>query len=240
MPNEESELWYTKLRASVLQLTSDVFNVHGLNVVDLATVVGAVPLLDELLNTPDVYLFRNHDSVDYDITYLTPQAIPDATSSSGRRLKTKKNSVVPVAPEVAQPSSAGKKSAGDQLTFTNDSTATVGHPRTSKSCLDLIVEMEDEILAARILDLSPFRQLVQNYWKTYQWLYVTLMIVHVAYMIVFTSYVLPDSAMILDVYNATNKQSCSSPDLLALFLIWPGLVLIFLVYYTISTIVRYC
>ena len=220
-----------------------MFNVHGLNVVDLATVVGAVPLLDELLNTPDVYLFRNHDSIDYDITYLTPQTIPDSTSSSGRRQKTKKSTVVPVAPEVAQPSSAGKKSAVDQPTFTNNSTANVGHPRTSKSCLDLIVEMEDEILAARVLDLSPFRQLVQNYWKTYQWLYATLMIVHVAYMIVYTVYVLPDSAKILEVYNATNKKSCSSLptfDLLALFLIWPVLVLAFLLYYTVSTVVRYC
>ena len=118
----------------------------------------------------------------------------------------------------------------------------VGHSRTSKSCLDLIVEMEDEILAARILDVSPFRQLVQNYWKTYQWLYGILMLVHVLYMIIYTAHVLPQSATIAMVYNTTSTASCRSlptSDLFGLFLIWPGLVLSFLVYYTVSNVVRY-
>jgi len=231
-----------KLRVAMLQLTSDVFNNDGLNVVDLATVVGAAPLLDELLNTPDVYRFRHCDGIVYDITYLTPQTTPDSTPTSGRRLTSKKTSVVPIASEDAQPSSAGRKSAVDRLTFISDSTGNVGHPRTSKSCLDLIVEMEDEILAARILDISPFRQLVQNYWKTYQWLYGTLMLVHIIYMIVYTIYVLPDSTTIVSAYNTSSTQSCRSlptSDLFGLFLIWPCSVLAFLLYYTVSTVVRY-
>lgn len=243
LPTDESELWYMNLRTAMLQLTSDVYNVDGLNVVDLATVVGAVSLLDELLNTPDVYRFRQHDSVIYDITYLTPQTTPDSTPTSSRRmpLNLKKMSVAPVTSEVTQPSSAGKKSAVDQLTIVNDSFTTSGHPRTSKSSLDLIVEMEDEILAARILDISPFRQLVQNYWKTYQWLYGMLMLVHVVYMIVFTTYVLPNSATIVGVYNTSSSGCRSLPtsDLFGLFLIWPCLVLAFLVYYTASNVVRY-
>jgi len=224
----------------MLRLTSDVFNVDGLNVVDLATVVGAVPLLDELFNTSEVYRFRQHDSIVYDITYLTPQTMPDSTPASARRLR--KTSVVPVASvENAQPSAAGKNSGGKQLTFISDSTTTAGHPRTPKSCLDLIVEMEDEILAARILDISPFRQLVQNYWKTYQWLYGALMLVHVIYMIVYTIYVLPDSAVIMGVYNTSSRQSCRSlpaSDQFGLFLIWPCLVLAFVIYYTASTVLR--
>ena len=242
LPTDESELWYIKLRAAMLQLTSDVFNVDGLNVVDLATVVGAVPLLDELLNTPDVYRFRQHDSIVYDITYLTPQTTPDSTSTSGRRKTPKKTSVVPVTSDDTEPSLAGEKPAVDQQTFISDSSTIGGQPRTSKSCLDLIVEMEDEILAARILDVNPFRQLVQNYWKTYQWLYGILMLVHVIYMIVFTRYVLPDSVTLVDVYNASSTQSCRSlptSDLFGLFLIWPCLVLAYLVYYTASTVFRY-
>ena len=101
LPTDESELWYVKLRSAMLQLTSDVFNVDGLNVVDLATVVGAVPLLDELLNTPDVYRFRHQDSIVYDITYLTPQTMPHSAPTSSRRLTPKKNSVAAVAPQDA-------------------------------------------------------------------------------------------------------------------------------------------
>lgn len=225
----------------MIRLTSDVFNVDGLNVVDLATVVGASPLLDELLNIPDVYRFCEHDNIIYDITYLTPQTMPNSAPASGRRRTSKKTSVVPVISEDAPPSSAGGKSVVDQPTFTNDSVTT--RPRTSKSCLDLIVEMEDEILAARILDISPFRQLVQNYWKTYQWLYGTLMLVHIIYMIIYTIHVLPDNATLVAVYNTSSTQSCRSlpsSDLFGLFLIWPCLVLAFLVYYTLSTLFRYC
>ena len=222
----------------MLRLTSDVFNLDGLSVVDLATVVGAVPLLDELLSTPDVYRFRRHDSVVvvHDITYLTPLTTSDSTPTSGRRSTTKKTAVVPAD---APPSSAGKKLSADQPTSI---VVGGGHPRTSKSCLDLIVEMEDEIVAARILDLSPFRQLAQNYWKTYQWLYGTLMLVHIVYMIVYTIYVLPDSATFADTYNSsTGTRSCMSlptSDLFGLFLIWPCLVLAFLAYYT-SVLFRY-
>ena len=218
----------------MLRLTSDVFNDDGLNVVDLATVVGAVPLLSQLLNTTDVYWFRQHDGhVVYDITYLTPQTTNCAVLTSRSR-NVKKTSVVPVVSEDAPLSS--------EPIFIDDSTSTGTHQRTSKSCLDLIVEMEDEIRAARILDVSPFCQLVQNYWKTYQWLYGTLMLVHVVYMIVYTVYVLPDSSVIIHIYNSTSTQSCRSlptSDLFGLFLIWPCLVLAFLIYYTLSSLLRY-
>jgi len=239
LPTDESELWYIKLRSAMLQLTSDVFNAEGLNVVHLATVVGAVPLLDELLNQPLVYRFQQHGNVVYDITYLTPQTSPESSPSSSRRRISRKNKV-----EDAPPSSAGEKSTVDhQSTFVNDSSTTVGErPRTTKSCLDLIVEMNDEILAARILDVSPFRQLVQNYWKTYQWLYGTLMLVHIIYMIVYTAHVLPDSTTIVQVYNTSRTQSCLSlptAGVFGLFLIWPCLVLAFLVYYIASSVVRY-
>jgi len=224
----------------MLRLTSDVFNEDGLNVVDLATVEGAVPLLDHLLNTPDVYRFRHHDSVVYDITYLSPQTMPDSSPASGRQAK--KNSVVPIVSEDSPPFSAGRKSTVGQPSFVDDSTSTGRHPRTSKSCLDLIVEMEDEILAARVLDVSPFRQLVENYWKTYQWLYGMLMLIHIVYMVVYTVYVLPDSGVIVEVYNATSALSCRSlptSDLFGLFLVWPCAVLAFLLYYTASSVFRY-
>ena len=102
--------------------------------------------------------------------------------------------------------------------------------------------MEDEIQAAWILDVSPFRQLVQNYWNTYQWLYGFLLLVHIIYMIVYTVYVLSNSSVIIDVYNSTSTQSCWSlptSELFGLFLIWPCLVLAFLIYYTFFSVFRY-
>ena len=139
---------------------SDVFNSDGLNAVDLATVIGAVPLLDQLLNMPDVYRLRHRDdTVVYDITYLAPQTTDRAAPSSSISKHVIKNNSV--APEDASPSAAAWKSpaaAGQTPTFddatTTSTTSTTGGgggdqpQRTSKSCLDLIVDMEDEIRAA--------------------------------------------------------------------------------------------
>ena len=203
-PYDGSE-WKETYKAAALQLTSNVFNNDGHNVVELAIFKGAVALIDELLNTQGVYRFGNKFGIKYDITNLTPQ------------------------------------------TTTSDSQSHDSKTENSKSCLDLIVEMKDEILAAQILDVSPFRQLVHNYWKKYRWLYGTLMLVHVIHMIAFTICVLPDSATLLQLYNVSSYnvssiQSCRSLpefDLFGLFLIWPFFVLVFLVYYTATTIFRY-
>ena len=62
-------------------------------------------------------------------------------------------------------------------------------------------------------------------------------------MIVYTVHVLPESGTIIAVYiNATSTSSCRSlptSDLFGLFLIWPCLVLAFLLYYTASSVFRY-
>jgi len=96
--------------------------------VDLATVVGAVPLLDQLLNIAGVYRFREHDGhVVYDVTYLSPQTTnrPDLTSV---RRHVKKTSIVPVVSEDILLSS--------KPILVDNSISTGTNPRTSKSCLD--------------------------------------------------------------------------------------------------------
>jgi len=233
LPYDGSEFWKKTYRAAVLQLTSNVFNNDGRNVVDLAIFKGAVALIDELLNTQDVYRFDDKSGIKYDITKLTPQTTRPTSDSEDSKTTTR--------------SSIDLQHTRKLTPQTTTSDSHDSKTENLKSCLDLIVEMKDEILAAQILDVSPFRQLVQNYWKKYRWLYGTLMLVHIIYMIAFTICVLPDSATLRQLYNVSSynvssMQSCRSLpefDPYGMFLIWPFFVLVFLVYYTATTIFRY-
>ena len=222
--------WKKTYRAAVLQLTSNVFNNDGRNVVELAIFKGAVALIDELFNTQDVYRFDDESGIKYDITKLMPLTTRPTSDSEDSETTTR--------------SSIELRELTPQTT-TSDSHDS--ETENSKSCLDLIMEMKDEILAAQILDVSPFRQLVQDYWRKYRWLYGTLMLVHIVYMIAFTICVLPDIATLLQLYNVSSynvssTQSCRSLptfDPFGLFLIWPSFVLAFLVYYTAPTFLVY-
>lgn len=225
------------MRAAVLYLTTDIFNADGLNVLALATVRGSIPIVDELLNTVNVFRFREHDSVLFDVTYLTPRTMLSTsggttTTSAVNRQRSADaadgaSAFAGAAPLLKTSSSsgggcgrrsAGKKSSVGVITDDddedgNDDVTTCGTMATTKptsgrrageSCLELITSLSDEIIAARLLDISPFRQLVRNQWSSYQWLYVILMIVHMIYMSLYTVYVLPAYSTISVVFNSSD------------------------------------
>ena len=220
-PNEESEMYYALLRTAMVHLTSKVYNTKDLNAVSYAIKVGAVDLLEEMLNTANVYRFREATEYVYDITSLVPQ-----TTTSNRRPSTKKKSSVGV-----------EDDSGRWKNLTENSGKQLDLP----SCLDLVVSLEDEVLASKILDIHPFRQLVRNYWNAYQWIYAVLMIVHIVYMSLFSVYVAPVSDNLHRIFDSSAPHSCRSGGtygLHGLFLIWPGLLLLYEVYSFFSILSR--
>jgi len=250
LPTDESELFYAEMRAAMVHLTSEVFNADGLNVVGMATLRGSVPVVEEILNTPNVYRFRERDAILYDVTYLTPFTTPTAfakrkSTSSARKasytgIKGKKSSPIVGVLDEAKIISKSAVEAGEKAAV---ATASVVVGPTAVSCLELIVSIPDEILAARMLEVAPYRQLVRNQWSGYQWIYVFLMLLHIVYMAFYSVYAVPSNTTLLAVYNVTSSTSCRSftatPELFGLFLIWPLIIIIFMIYYTLSNLIRY-
>jgi hypothetical protein len=265
-PTEGSDLYFAEMRAAVVHLTSEVFNNDGMNVVALATVRGSIPIVEELLNTSNVYRFRERGAILYDVTYLTPYTTPTAfakrnssltatekapSATLNSRLR-KSNAAV----GVLKSDMAVAKQIINEVTFVGKTTLEVANTvatttasvvagPTTVSCLELIVSMPDEILASRMLDIAPYRQLVRNTWSSYQWVYVILMLIHIAYMILYTVFALPYSTTLINTYNHTDSSSrcigfSKSPQLYGLFLIWPIIIVIFMIYYTLSDVIRYC
>ena len=80
-----------------------------------------------------------------------------------------------------------------------------------------------------MLDIHPLKELVANFWGTYQWIYALLMVVHILYMGFLTGYAIPYTADSLH-----NNETNTEPQEVfpaVLFLVWPVLIIIFDIYY---------
>jgi len=71
----------------MLYLTCEL-EVKGLNVLQYASKKGATKLLDEILQTP--YVFMNPVTEQFDVTYLIPDSVPEPTSMHGSRASRQK------------------------------------------------------------------------------------------------------------------------------------------------------
>jgi len=224
-PSDDSELYYQLLRSAMLHLTSEVYNKDHLNVLAFATKSSAADLLCEVLNTANVYRFKEINEYVFDISNLTPQTM---LNSKRTRLH-KKNSVHALAEPGAVANTEKSEIEINNLQLKNS------------SCLEILVSMPDEVLAARILDINPFKILVKDYWNAYQWIYAVLILVHIAYMTLFSVFVLPTNANLKSLFNSTTKPSCRldpGTGIYGLFLVWPVMILLYELYSIISEIVE--
>ena len=56
------------------------------------------------------------------------------------------------------------------------------------SCLDIIVSLINEVQATKMLDITPIKQLVKDYWAAYQLVYGFFMISHIIFMAFYTKF----------------------------------------------------
>ena len=210
LPEEQSEPYMDMHRDALLYLTSSVYNYQAMNTIVFAASIGATTMLQFILELKDVYKFVDNNAITYDITNLAPETVPE---------KIKKRKV----------SSYAKTAVGAmEVVEEND---VVGY----ESCLDIVTTLENEVLATQVLDLTPIKQLVANYWRAYQWIYGLLMVIHIMYMGFYTNYSIQYLAPAGNGTSVVDKR----PGM-GLFLIWPALLVAFEIYYLLAGIFRYC
>ena len=219
-PDEYSELFNAYRAMAITHLTSNIINNDGYNVLCYATKVGAKEFLEKLLNLKDVNCTRKGHRYHYDVSYLIPETVPKRKK---RKISANKNSVVDIL------KSNRASAPRNQMP-----------PHSPDSCLNLVVELSDEILATQILDIMPIKQLVKNYWNTYQWIYGLLMVIHVVYMACFSAFSIPLLEDYITARNSINTEEDKArfPELL--FLVWPGLLILFEIYNIGARLTQYC
>lgn len=104
------------------------------------------------------------------------------------RLDDRRNTPPPLIVEPEQQKVTSKGSTPDKKPKKKKKSSSVGSSASRSrsiqepAMLETIVELPDEVMAARILDLMPLTKLVESYWSVYRWMYFVIMLVHIIYM----------------------------------------------------------
>ncbi len=219
-PDEGSDVYKETRRTALVYITSQVYNKKGSSVMTYSSLIGALPLLKAILETRNCYKKRIPKAYEFDVTNLTPDTI-----ARKDKVVVRHNSRYSLA-----------NSSEQSFDLCQDDDGPSG-----KSCLELIAYLSDEVLATQFLDIVPLRQLVQNLWGRYQWIYVVLMVLHLVYMGCFTSFALPVISHAYGTANITHHADDAAPSKVPLFffLTWPLLLVGFEIFYLVSKVVRY-
>jgi len=224
-PSEPSERYNELLRSAMLHLTEEVYNKNEMNVISFATSSCVVDLLYEIFNTNNVYRFKKNFDYNYDISNLTPQ-----TMITSQWMSLNFQNLFHTVPNLGSIADAAK------------SITQVPHVhRNTEACLDIVLSMKNEATAGMMLDIVPLKTLVRDYWNTYQWLYSIFICIHIAYMILYSVFVIPTYAQLQAFHNSTHVSPCRvypSTGLFGLFLIWPAVIIFFEIYPVLSEVIK--
>ena len=238
LPDIESDLYRTYRRVSVQYLTGELSNRDHLSVIGYATSIGALPMLRVILHTTNIYSFDTSTRTMYDVTNMTPKSLVLVGGNArSRRFTLLGAGVKKKALEAARHSRVGIAPPPYDEVDLPDVGVVV------RSVLDILVGMEDEKTATEILDMAPIRQLVQNYWSSYQWLFFMLMSIHIMYMVLFSVYYLPYTTILYvnstAVLNPVTGMTRGVGNYL--LLLWPVPLLLFECYNLVMAVgMRVC
>ena len=205
-------------KTALIYLLESVNNKMNYCVKSYATHLGAIDMLEAIFNIPGVFCFKEYNCYKYDITNVSPETMLE------KPLPKRKHRLL-------TPSSIGVAIAGD------DDDGSLGVPLQQMSCIDVIVKMEDPILATRVLDVTPLNFIVRDYWKVYKYIYGILMVLHIVYMSLYSVYAIPLANEIWT-FNSTSPHVPDSRY--GVFLLSPIFFLLFALYYAISGSITFC
>ena len=206
-PDSQSEVYERYRRVALTRLTSEIPNNERLTVNMLAARRGAKDLLERILHVPKVYVFQKEKNFLFDVTDLTHETMADSNQSKEKKASR-------VSPSDTSKATLSKLDSSE---------------KTSYSCLDLIVRSPNLLVASQMLDIIPVQQIVGDYWSAYQWMYGTIMVVHLVYMSLLSAYAIP-------LINDEDPEIW--PHIL--FLTWPCGFLLFEFYSYIVSIITMC
>jgi len=213
-------------RIALKHLLWNVVNNQQLSVISLAVSCGAVIIVDELMDLPNVFRFQEKSSVKYDISFLTPETIKLENKELVKEWQCK---------------------ADRKTTFKSTEELDVKQGQPVKSCLELVMNLvegnngsDNLIIAAKILDTNPFKILVDNYRRGFQIIFRILTFIHIIHMVLFTIYALPSRSMVIAGHNSTDHLIIVEPPnpWFSLFLIWPSLSLMGLIILRLNDLAR--
>ena len=225
-------------------LLEDIYNHQGYNVIQYATYVGSDKFICHIYNMDGIYRFfdQKTQTYEFDVTNLTPE-----TSDERRNGKRRLNNGCCCSCCELDCSYADDDDANDDDSDTDDDDDGTNQSQvedeqsnkvqkqSQKSCLDIIIDNEDDSSGTRMLDASPIKYLIFDYWAIYRFVYVTGLVIHLINMVALSTVPVRHSRSLWQDSNETTDDSQTSNDYL-LFLLWP---LVLLLLYAVVILVKF-
>ncbi len=209
-PDEDSQLFLLYQKQALISLRSEIVNNDGLSAMELAAKSGATDLIERMIQIPKVFVKRGRQDYSYDVTDLLPVTVI-------QKLFSAENTPV---------SSATRQQ--HNIKVLKDDERQVLKKKKAVSLLNMIVDVRPLHIADQMLNIVPFRQIVEDYWTVYQYIYWFLMMVHITYMTLLSIYGIASISE-----TVQNKNHCGE---FSLFLIWPALLYGYELYLIVTNI----
>ena len=231
VPPEDSLAYREAKKDSIDYLRSSVFNENGHSALSYTANLGAKLLLAKIILMEGVYISKNGQNDVIDITGFTPDTLLETSENKSIKQSTcclKINKI------------DRSKMEKDRREANEHGNINLGR---STSLLETIVHVRPLPVANDMLNIIPLKQIVDNYWSMYQWIYIILLISHVIYMSLLTAY---GMNTLEDKYNqetTMNNTAAVKYDfsivLTAYFITYPTLMtLFFACFYYVGTCTR--
>ena len=230
VPPEDSLAYREAKMESIDYLRSSIFNENGHSALLYTAILGAKLLLAKIILMEGVYISKNGQNDVIDITGFTPDTLLETSESKSIKQSTcclKMNKIGKMERDRREANEHGDS-----------------NPSRSASLLETIVHVRPLPVANDMLNIIPLKQIVDNYWSMYQWLYAILLIAHVIYMSLLTAYGLNTLEDKHDQETSMNNTSSVvqydiSIVLSAYFITYPTLMtLFFACFYYVGTWTR--
>ena len=182
----------------------------GMNVLQFAAFNGATQLLKACISL--VSRTRYGDYSTTDVTYLLPQAVPNMAvdinvvyqkSLEEQKYRTSQSQTSVTHSHAIIIDKTGNSDENDTLLQVQHK---IVQPICPKSCLELLVSSNRPDDVSNLLECHPFKQLVHPYKKMIQVIYLSLITLHVSYMITFCLNAMPSEAFLVDRFPSNNSN----------------------------------
>ena len=222
LPYKSEDIYRIYQRDALYYLRSEVTNKEGLSVIEFAAAEGIVRIVKEMIWVEGVFVRESNDGKKVKINIT--KFMPELGDSSKVKYLTK--------------STGYKYMALKEKIKSENQRVDLEIPKSDTSLLDAVLEVEEGNKANDIFQIQPIHQLVRDHWFVHQWWTFIMLVAHLIYMSLYSSYSL-DMIAKATVANETNVSSGESLKADFNYMIWP-LILVVLYIVTLATTQQNC
>ena len=204
LPYKSEDIYRIYQRDALYYLRSEVTNKEGLSVIEFAAAEGIVRIVKEMIWVEGVFV--RESSGGKNVIINVTKFMPELGDSSNVKYLTKNREYA-------------------TLIKSKNPDVDLEIPKKDTCLLDAVLEVEEGNKANNIFQIQPMKQLVRDHWFVHQWWTFIMLVAHLIYMSLYSSYSL-DMIAKATVADETNVSADESLKADFNYVIWPLILVV--------------